>query len=335
MIISKTIDVKITKREILEHYLDIGYNCTINEYFKINIDDLKENSGILIECKCDKCDKIVKKKYREYLKNKSNQYFACSYKCAIDKTKNTCLKKYGTEYALQSNTIRNKSKETNLKKYGTEYYLQSETGKNNYKKVCLERYGVENTYQSKDKKDKIKETNLNKYKATHYIKSKKYKTKIINNRINNIISLGVKYNNISTKDNLIFIKCEKCSKQYNIEYKLLIQRLNYYKTDTCTICNPIKNNLSYKEKEVLYFVKTIYNGIIIEGDRKVLEGKELDIYLPEIQIAFEFNGTYWHSEKFKDKDYHSNKTKNCLKKNIDLTHIWEKDWINKREYIKI
>ena len=62
--------------------------------------------------------------------------------------------------------------------------------------------------------------------------------------------------------------------------------------------------VSKGEKEVLEFVKSIYHGTIIENDRtqmepneenKWIENHELDIWLPEIRVAIEYNGTYWHS----------------------------------------
>ena len=60
---------------------------------------------------------------------------------------------------------------------------------------------------------------------------------------------------------------------------------------------------------------------------KNLEGQELDIVLPDLGLAFEYNGVYWHSEKFKDKNYHLNKT-NTLKENIGykLIHINSDEW---------
>jgi len=61
---------------------------------------------------------------------------------------------------------------------------------------------------------------------------------------------------------------------------------------------------------------------------------ELDIYIPKLNIAIEFNGVYWHSEVFKNKDYHINKTKICKSSGIELLHIWEDDWKNKRPIIE-
>jgi hypothetical protein len=51
---------------------------------------------------------------------------------------------------------------------------------------------------------------------------------------------------------------------------------------------------------------------------------EIDI-LPELKLGFEFNGLYWHSNKFKEKNYHLNKT-DWFKK-IYASYIWEDDWI--------
>ncbi|MFW6130771.1 MAG: hypothetical protein ACOC56_06250, partial [Atribacterota bacterium] len=51
---------------------------------------------------------------------------------------------------------------------------------------------------------------------------------------------------------------------------------------------------------------------------------ELDIYLPDFNIAIEYNGLYWHSElNGKDRNYHLNKTNICENENIQLIHIFE------------
>lgn len=75
---------------------------------------------------------------------------------------------------------------------------------------------------------------------------------------------------------------------------------------------------------------------VIRHDRKVLLGKELDIYVPELKLALEYNGSFWHSEKRKDKLYHQNKTLECASKGIRLIHIFDYEWNNldKRDKIK-
>ena len=103
--------------------------------------------------------------------------------------------------------------------------------------------------------------------------------------------------------------------------------------DICTICNPIDKKISNKEEQLIEHIKSIYNGDIILNDRIVI-GKELDIYLPELKLAFEFNGIYWHNENKRDKNYHLNKTEECEKFGICLIHIYEDDWLFKTDIIK-
>jgi hypothetical protein len=53
-----------------------------------------------------------------------------------------------------------------------------------------------------------------------------------------------------------------------------------------------------------------------------------------LNLAFEFNGLYWHSEIHKDNNYHNKKTTDCLNEGIKLLHIWEDDWLFKKDIIK-
>ena len=96
----------------------------------------------------------------------------------------------------------------------------------------------------------------------------------------------------------------------------------------------IVSGSSNAEIEIADYIKTIYNSTIIRNDRQVLGGKELDIYIPEKKLAIEFNGTYWHSTIYKDKNYHQQKTITCAKNDIRLIHIFEYEWINNQDKIK-
>lgn len=101
----------------------------------------------------------------------------------------------------------------------------------------------------------------------------------------------------------------------------------------CRICS--NNGTSKSEKELNEYIKSIYAGELIENNRTIIHPYELDTYLPEANIAIEYNGLYWHSEKFtKDKNYHYNKYTRCKELGIQLIQIWEDDWNLRRPIIE-
>lgn len=113
------------------------------------------------------------------------------------------------------------------------------------------------------------------------------------------------------------------------------QRFNGNST-TCPVCSNSKQS-SDGEKEVFDYVKSILgvNVAVEENNRSVLDGKELDIYIPDRNIAIEYNGLYWHSEKNgKDRNYHKNKHSLCAKAGVQLITIWEDDWRDKNAVVK-
>jgi hypothetical protein len=105
----------------------------------------------------------------------------------------------------------------------------------------------------------------------------------------------------------------------------------------CRVCTPILTITQSKgEKEIIEYIRTIApECIIIEKDRTILNGKELDIVLPEYKIAIEYNGIYWHSEsKLHDKKYHLNKSKKSSLNGYSLIHIFDYQWYQKQDIIK-
>lgn len=248
------------------------------------------------------------------------------------KIKETNLEKFGVEYPLQNIEILNKSIKTNLEKYKTERPSQNSIIKEKIKETNLEKFGVEYPLQNKEIINKLKKTNLERYGVDNSSKIKKHNKKIQGYYKN---KMKLKYDYIINVDYDKYIYNCKCDKghEYFIDIGLFHNRLSH-KINTCTICFPMNELKSIKEKELLNFIEKNYNGKIILNDRKILNGKELDIYLPNLNLAFEFNGLYWHSNIYKNDNYHYNKIKDCLKNNIMLINIWEDEWIYNNEYIK-
>ena len=307
---------------------------------------------------CSECNNKVK------FKNSTIGYLTyCSKKCSDKSTKtkikrkNTCIKNFGTKTPAESKSVLYKMYNTNIKKYGVKTIFENNNIKEKIKQTNIKKYGVENPLQNKTIYEKVKKTKQKKYKNENYNNREKFKNTMIslygvehalqNSDIktkatlklnNTLMTKYLKYYpeydiiDINVIDKKYRMKCDK-GHIFDISYTLLTGRR---KTNTiiCTKCNPINNSISDLEIKLKNFIEKNYNKTIIYNDRKILNGKELDIYLPDINLAIEFNGLFWHNELHKDKKYHINKTNACLQNNIFLFHIYEDDWTTKKEIIK-
>ena len=102
----------------------------------------------------------------------------------------------------------------------------------------------------------------------------------------------------------------------------------------CPHCAKIISN---GETEIYDFCcSTLGKDNVKQRVRNILsENKELDIYIPSKNIAIEYNGLIWHSEKFnRDENYHLIKTNECKNKGIRLIHIFEDEWLEHSDIIK-
>lgn len=96
------------------------------------------------------------------------------------------------------------------------------------------------------------------------------------------------------------------------------------------------NKQSNNEISIINYIKSLglQDNEIILRNRKLLNGLELDIYLPKYNLAIEYCGSFWHSEKMgKDKDYHINKKNKCKDLDIELITIWDVDYNKNSELI--
>lgn len=100
----------------------------------------------------------------------------------------------------------------------------------------------------------------------------------------------------------------------------------------CSGCQP--SGTSKLEEELYNFLKSL-NVVVRRNDRTILDGKELDFVLEDYKLAIEFNGVYWHSDRYiDDPRRHSDKVKQSKEKGYRLLTIWEDDWNSKKDIIK-
>jgi len=127
------------------------------------------------------------------------------------------------------------------------------------------------------------------------------------------------------------IICKDCDKIFKISKTLFNHKL-LENIKLCPFCNP--PTISNNEIKIFNFITNIYNDQIITNSKKIIPPLELDIFLPELKLAFEYNGLYWHNELNKENNYHLNKTELCEEQEIQLIHIYEDDWIYKQDIVK-
>jgi len=328
---------KTNEKYIIKNHIEIYEK--INSFIKKNGLDInlsfKEKvyhfiNNITEEPKCLNCDN--KLKFKRTLKEGYGSF--CSVKCNNQsdehkkKVKQTFKEKYNG-HPMYDEEIRNKIKQTNQIKYGVDNIFED---KEYIQRKTKEKLGVHNPNKLKNVRDKIKDTNLKKYGVTTNLLLDSNRNK---NQISKLKGFNEKYkslNIINDKGNYITIKCDECNDEYEIDRSLLFYRFDN-NLNCCTRCNGVNELKSIKEKELIDYINSL--GITtINGDRKILNGKEIDILIPTHNIGIEFNGLYYHSDVFKDKDYHINKTKECSDKGIHLIHIFEDEWDNKKDIVK-
>ena len=98
-------------------------------------------------------------------------------------------------------------------------------------------------------------------------------------------------------------------------------------------CPKCSYSISRNESEIFEFLKD--KGLKVEErNRSVILPQEIDILVADKKIAIEYNGLYFHSDKFLNSDYHLLKTESCESKGYQLIHIFSDEWISKKNIVK-
>jgi G:T-mismatch repair DNA endonuclease (very short patch repair protein) len=190
----------------------------------------------------------------------------------VEKSKIEMIKKYGENVSCLI-WVKEKKKQTFSRHFGCDHWIKDENLKN-----------------------KWYEKNINIYTDSFFI------NRMVNGRIltsKNLIYSELEKNNIEvistfTKcSDLHTVRCLVCGNEFDFVLTRLFR--NKHK---CLQCNPYyKSSL---EKEVYnYFLQLLIeknlNVRMIRNNRKMLNGKEIDILVPDLKISIEVNGDYWHS----------------------------------------
>lgn len=196
--------------------------------------------------------------------------------------------------------------------------------------------------------------------STEYVGfKKKYKWKCSNNHIFSIPfrpdsdiwcrkcydeNRGTKYNIEDLKEHALK-KEGKCLSteyvNYNTKYEWKCKEGHIFEqqwgTTICqkSWCPYCSTQHSKAEQKILEWVQQWYPEA--HSTRKIIPPKEIDIYIPSLNLAIEYCGLYWHNENSpepRDRNYHRNKMLECNRKGVRLITIFEDEWKDREAQVK-
>ena len=277
----------------------------------------------------------------------------------VKKIKETTLKRFGVDNAMKCKEVYEKGakkrvelygtcnnnekiKKTKFERYGDSGYLNKEKAKETLKN----NFGVESPFESVEIKNKAMESVKEKYGVDNVFKLKEFQKKakdVIFERygVDKFSLTGVQhpenYNKEFIEKNFIeggYFKIEEALSYFNVNRSSMdsFKRRN-------NIIIPNKHEKHQMQNQIYEFIKSIYAGDVICDTRKVISPLELDIYIPDLRIAIEFDGLMFHSVSTIEedrslrgeimmKDYHKVKTDMCEELGIKLFHIFENEWLD-------
>lgn len=287
----------------------------------------------------------------------------------IDKVRKTCASRTDEE----RRAISLKRRTTNKQLYGDENYnlfgsqsfhdnLKKKYNNRNYnnpdkrRNTCIKRYGVltnllipeihekaeKNSWSDNCRRKRIQNCNK-KYGVDSLLQIDSVKKRLQLAKKKNIHKIEIEYDCTMLGD--VVRKYGQGFKSLGLEYLRIGSHVYVQNKDIPVIAKyssegtHTNNYTSKLEKEILSYIKSIYNGVVIENSTSIVPNEnhrffELDIYIPALKLAIDVNGIYWHSTMFKDIYYHQRKTKCCRKTGINILHIFEDDWKTNSEKCK-
>lgn len=295
------------------------HNIQYKEYFDKYIEPFEHT--------CPICGKERKWQGAEYAKTCGSKECILEltkskidYKALCEKTQETYFKRTGYRTPAQNPKVQEKKKTYNLNKYGTEYYFQTKEYKEKAKNTKKIKYGDE-FYSNRTRAIKTRREH---YPTTHVQKKKKWEVQLV--KRNDIVDrwnerYSKKFNKLRLSLNVF--RCLECNEIF-VDY-VVNNHKNY-----CPNCRPLWNGTSLFEADLCNHLIKIYDGEVKKNDRTILDGYELDIYLPAAKLAIECDGLYWHKENEKRDLW---KTEECEKQGIQLLHIWDTEWYEHKDII--
>jgi very-short-patch-repair endonuclease len=221
----------------------------------------------------------------------------------------TMMTRWGVNHPMRSQELVNKLIDTHNIRYGC-HYTQTEEYLHKKRATCIQRYGVDSHMK------------LDTYRVRAGAANRKI-TEEMKLQIRQDYQSGMAKQLVSAKYDFSLSHMNKILVSLGLDTDLPQNKINYSKFW-----------VSSAEIELRQFLEQVYDGAILCNQRSLIWPYEVDIYLPKAKLAIEFNGTYWHSDLFKDKDYHKSKLEMLESIGIECMMIFEDVWNSRKDAVK-
>lgn len=143
----------------------------------VKAEDLSVGCHKKVKVICDYCNNEFETEYVQHLRSEENHGDCCN-ACRSKKTEKIMLETYGVKNMFQTDHAKNKSKETCLKKYGTEMACQSKEVREKIEQANLEKYGYKSALCNPDVVDKRNKTMVDRYGVDNLFRSNDFQRKL-------------------------------------------------------------------------------------------------------------------------------------------------------------
>jgi len=289
-----------------------NFGCLIDYHTYSEIAYFLKNGFVCPLCKCG--NKV------SFLGFKDGYSTFCCSSCKFAKEQQklkrekTNIERFGYKNPFQNGEIKEKSKKTRLEKYGAEYSSQrdSKTREVIHDKF-KSKYGGISPFVSKEIQQKSREKMKERYgvensRYIHFKNFEDFNKEFIEREF--------------LKDG--FLQRKEICDYFGMNYwhiPILLKNLE--------ITIPLSRDKTKTQKEIYDFIKEHYDGVVLFNDNETIKPKELDIFVPELKFAIEFDGVYWHStDTMKDSYINLEKVELCEELNIHLFRILDLEWMD-------
>ena len=284
----------------------------------------------------DKQCKICGNLVTRFVKSRNQYWDWCSNKCMgidpdiLEKKQKTNINKFGG-HPMHNAESRQKLVDTFRAKYGVDNPSKSPVVKEKMRATFVANYGVDNPSKSPEIVEKIQKSAVERFETQKdFILEKRKKTNLEKFGRNTNKQIHISQESLHLMKDIEWLKhqhyeLKKSCKQIAEELRVSpTPILNLFAENDLSV---IRHSVSTVEKDIIEYLSNITDTVIEQSNRKILTSQEIDIWLPEKNLAIEVNGIYWHcEEKGKSKKYHISKTLECEKQNIHLLHIYDTEW---------